>query len=231
MQVTIHPYSRVFFFITGVLGAILCTNNFLLFFFWLIVLAPLMIITGNGKVHFKFLLIVVFPMAIMLSFLFLIVLHNTIETFTSIIQTLLKLIVFTTIVQLTLLIPSNQVYSTFKMWGMKGNVLVTSLGSYIVWVDVKSRSDKILTARFARGFIAERNFITKLRQLPYLLIPLIVGIIRTATERAESWEQKKMLYRIEILKEQKIQYNIYMNASIVMIVTVWLMLNIYLRWK
>jgi hypothetical protein len=189
-----------------------------------------MIITGNGKTHLNFLLIVVLPMAMMLSFLFWIILHDSIENFASVIMTLLKLITYTTIIQLVLIIPANQVYITFKMWGMKGNTLVTFLGSYIVWVDIINRSNKILTARFARGFITKRTFIAKLKQIPHLLIPLIIGIIRTATERSESWDQKKMLYRVEILKMQKIRYNPYLNFVIIAVGFIWLFLNIYMRW-
>lgn len=228
---TFHPYSRVFLFVTGIVGAILCTNNLLLLFFWLLILLPLMILTGNAKSHFSFLLLVVLPMSVMLSFLFWIVLNHSADNFNSITQTILKLICYTTVVQVVLLIPSNQVYSTFKMWGMKGDTLVTFLGSYIVWVDVINRSDKILTARFARGFISERTFLAKLKQLPHLLIPLIIGIIRTATERSESWEQKKILYRIELLKTQKVKPNLFLNSGIVFIGIVWFCLNIYLRWK
>jgi len=226
-----HPYSRVFLFITGFAGAIFCINNLLLLIFWLIFLLPLMILTGNAKSHFSFLLVVVLPMSIMLSFLFWIVLDHSGDNFNTVTQTILKLICYTTVVQLALLIPSNQVYYTFKMWGMKGDTLVTFLGSYIVWVDVINRSDKILTARFARGFISERKFLTMLKQIPYLLIPLIIGIIRTATERSESWEQKKILYRIEFITTQKVKHNMFLNSGIIFIGIVWLSVNIYFRWK
>ena len=211
------------------LGAILCTNNILLLIFWLCFLLPLMIITGNVRLHLNFILVVVFPMFAMLTYLNWIILNKTLEEFNNVYMTILKLISYTSIFQISLIIPSNQVYSTFKMWGLKKDILITALGSYIIWIDIISRSDKILTARFARGFISERTFITKLKQLPYLLIPLIVGILRTATERAESWEQKKLIERIEIMKMQNVKYNILLNLVLLVIVLFWLILNSYLR--
>jgi len=231
MQANIHPYSRIFFLITGIAGGAFCTNNFLLLAFWLLVLLPLMMITGNGKAHFSFLLVVVLPMSAMLLFLSWIVWDKSTADFGNVLLTILKMIVYTTIVQVVLIIPSSQVYTTFKKWGMKGDMLVTSLGSYIVWVDIVNRSDKILTARFARGFIPARTFITRLKQLPHLLIPLIVGIIRTATERSESWQQKKVLYRIEVMKASEIKYNAFINAGMITAGAAWLLLNICLRWK
>lgn len=230
MQIAIHPFIRILFFITGILGAILCTNNLLLLFFWIAILIPLMVLTGNGKAHFKFILVVVLPMTLMLFFLFGVVLHKTIDNFASVIQTILKLINYTTIFQVVLLIPPNQVYYTFKSWGMKGGTLVTFLGSYIVWVDITNRSDKILTARFARGFITERTFLTRLKQIPYLLIPLIIGIMRTAVERSESWKQKGLLYRIQNLNIKKIHYSIILNSLIFIIAMAWLIINIYEKW-
>jgi hypothetical protein len=230
MKLIIHPHIRVLFFLSGIIGTVLSTSNFHLLVFWIAFLLPLIILTGNLKVHFKFLLVVILPMSAMLSFLFWVILHNTIDNFGSVLQTILKLIIYTTVFQVTLLIPANQLYSTFKMWGLKGSTLITTLGSYIVWVDIVNRSDKILTARFARGFIAKRTLITNLKQLPYLLIPLIIGIIRTATERSESWDQKKMLYRIEVMKPQRIQYNSYLNICILIPSTIWLVINAFLSW-
>jgi len=230
VRVSIHPYVRILFLIAGLCGAIFCENDLALFLFWVCILIPFMTITNNLKTHIRFLLLVVLPMFGMLSFLQIIVLHNVNQYNEVVLRTVLKLIVYTTIVQFVLIIPPNQIHATFKMWGMKNDVLVTSLGSYIVWIDIISRSNKILTARFARGFIVKRTFIAKLKQLPHLLIPLIVGILRTATERAESWQQKGILYKIEMKKANKVEYTPYFNAIICIVASTWLFLNFYIKW-
>ncbi|MEI6681656.1 MAG: hypothetical protein WCO44_03460 [Bacteroidota bacterium] len=231
MSANIHPYCRLIFFLIGITGVIVSSSPLLLLLFWLFFLLPLMAITQNLKIHLRFLLVVVLPMTVMLLFLNWILFSLSNEKVTPVLMTILKLICYTTIFQVVLLIPSDQVFSTFKKWGMRGGTLVTALGSYIVWVDIINRSDKIITARFARGFIAERTFLAKLKQLPKLLIPLIVGIMRTATERAESWEQKKMLHRIEVLQTKQKPYGFLMNFSILVISVFWFVLTIYLRWN
>jgi len=231
MQVSIHPYTRIIFFLAGISGAILCNSNIVLLIFWLAVLLPLMIVTKNIKIHFAFLYLVVLPMSIMLSFLYWVVLHNALANFDNVILIVLKLIIYTTVVQFVLLIPSNQLYYTFKKFGMRGSTLITALGSYIVWVDVINRSNKILTARFARGFVSKRTFFAKLMQLPHLLIPLIIGIMRTAAERSESWEQKKIFYRIDTMKTDEFKYSLNWNIVIIIIALSWLVLNTLLLWK
>jgi energy-coupling factor transporter transmembrane protein EcfT len=231
MQANIHPYTRIAFFITGIAGGFFCTSNLLLLGFWLLILLPLMMITGNAGAHMRFLLVVVLPMAAMLLLLSWIVSEKSSENFDQVLLTILKVIAYTTIVQVVLIIPPEQVYSTFRKWGLKGDTLVTSLGSYIVWVDIVNRSGKILTARFARGFIAERTFIAKLKQMPHLLIPLIVSIIRTATERSESWQQKQLLQRVGVMKAAEVSYSKPVNAVMLIAGMGWLLLNIFLKWN
>lgn len=170
-------------------------------------------------------------MSIMLTILFFVVLKHTFLNFNNLALTVLKLLCYTTVFQLALIIPLKQVYYTFRKWGIKGDALITSLGSYIVWVDVINRSDKILTARFARGFIPKRTFVAKLKQLPLLLIPLTVGIIRTAVERSESWEQKNLLNRIGFIKLEKFKFSITANLLIIVISITWAILNIFTLWK
>lgn len=224
----IHPYVRLIFLLGGLTGAILCSSNLSLTCFWIMFLIPLIIIANNFKTHVRFILIVVLPMLVMLLFVHWVTVDDMHAGISSTIALLLKLIVYTTVIQLTLTIPSQDLLPTLKMWGMRKGALITSLGVYVVWVDVFRRSEKILTARFARGYIPERTFITKLKQLPHLLIPLIIGIMRTSTERAESWEQKNLLYRIENIELAKMQYSPILNIVLVVVPIVWAFINTYL---
>jgi energy-coupling factor transporter transmembrane protein EcfT len=140
---------------------------------------------------------------------------------------MLKLIIFTSVFQLTLLIPPEILITTFKKWGLKGEALLTILGAFTVWADIKTRTDKILSARFARGFIEERTFLNKARQLPYVLVPLVIGIIRTAIERADSWEQKNILHLLKNHKVMEPEYPFVFNGFILAGITCWFILAFY----
>lgn len=224
MKLHFHPYTRIVFFLLGITGAFLCKNNFILLTFWLILLVPTTIITNSFKAHLKLLTIVAVPMLSMLIFLEIAVKGN--YNLQSTYSLVLKLISYTTIFQLCLNIPPKHLFTTFRMWGLKGETLIIFLGSYTVFVDVKKRANKILTARFSRGFIKKRTILNKFKQVPHLLVPLIIGILRTATERSESWEEKDMLGCLENLKVKPFEFNLLFNLMYSILVISWFFVNL-----
>lgn len=229
LNLQLHPYTRVLLLVIGIAGAILCLNTLSLIIFWITFLIPLLTINSNIKTHLKFLLVVALPMLFMLGLSQWVIFKDFIH-FESVLITVLKVIVYTSIIHIALIIPQDQILATFKMWNFKNEVLITALGSYIVWVDIAGRADKIITARFSRGFINKRTLSSKLKQFPHLLIPLIIGIMRTATERADSWEQKKIIQRLEAMKADKIKVSTVFNILIVLIFSLWLGYNLFAKY-
>lgn len=224
-QLKIHPYTRILLLVTGIAGCLLCNNVYVLLIFWLSFIFPMAIATNNFKTHIKFLAIAVLPMFIMLSFSYWLIVRDF-HNYVSVLFTVLNIIICTSLIQIALIIPSEDILTTFRMWGLKKGALVTITGSYIVWVDIVSRADKIVTARFARGFIGKRTAWSKIKQLPHLLIPLIIGIMRTATERSASWEQKKMVSRIESMPISPINKSVKFNLLISLIALYWFLHNL-----
>lgn len=221
-----HPYSRVLFLICGLSGSAVCQNTWLLAGFWIAVLIPLTVSIGKFKSHLRFLLIGAVPMFLLLYLSNFIQKVNQPSGLETAAQTVLRIISLATVAQLVLTIPLDHIISTFKAWGMKGNVLILSLGAYTVWADMANRSDKIITARFARGFVAKRTLLSRLSQIPYLIIPLTIGMMRAAAIRSDSWDQKKLLHRIEIVEMDKINYGMSLNVIIFITSLSWLTLNI-----
>ncbi|MCC8147206.1 MAG: hypothetical protein LIO93_12410 [Bacteroidales bacterium] len=117
--------------------------------------------------------------------------------------------------------------TTLKKWKIKGEALITVLGAFTVWTDVSNRAQKILTARFSRGFIRERTVIQKIKQFPFVLIPLVIGVLRTSTERAESWEQKDIIYLMEINESDSIKTSLFLNVFLLAASCTWLIISIY----
>lgn len=224
-----HPYSRVLFLVCGLVGSAVCQNIWLLAGFWIAVLIPLAIFTGKFKSHLRFLFIGAVPMFLLLYLSSFIQKANHLSGLEIAAQTVLRVISLATVAQLMLSIPLEQIISTFKAWGMKGNAMVLSLGAYTVWADMVNRSDKIITARFARGFVAKRTLLSRLSQIPYLIIPLTIGMMRAAVVRSDSWDQKRLLHRIETVDMDKINYGATLNVAIFITSLSWLTLNIIFR--
>lgn len=224
----LHPYTRLIFLIAGITGTILCENTLYLLFFWLVILIPVLTINKNIKTHLNFLLVAMLPMLVMLTLSHWIIFKNW-SHFELVLNTVLKVIVYTSIIHIALIIPQEHVLATFKMWKMKNEILITTLGSYIVWVDIANRADKIITARFSRGYITKRTFWAKLKQFPHLLIPLIIGIMRTASERAYSWEQKRIIQRLDVMNATKIEVSTLFNFFISILIVLWFGYNLVLK--
>lgn len=194
-KLSINPYIRLLFLAGSLTGILLINKIEWLLCFYFIVIIPLFVLSSQIKRHLNLLLFAF--VAIYLSFILLYIVVLKEGNWQFIHLKILKLLLLTSAIQITLSIPANQLISTFKKWGLKGETLITVLGAFTVWTDVTYRSEKIITARFARGFVGKRNRINTAKQFPFVLVPLVVGILRTATERADSWGQKNILQLIK----------------------------------
>lgn len=220
-----HPYVRLLFLINCTTGTFFINKTYLLLIFYLLLILPLFILSAQFKKHFKLILFGIFPIYLSFILLYIVVLKSSKGDWDFIHLKMLKLILLTSIVQLTLSIPSENLIPTFKMWRLKGESLITILGSFTVWADVNYRAEKIITARFSRGFIRKRTIFNKAKQFPFILVPLVIGILRTSIERAESWEQKNILQLVEANKLEKINYPILSNGLLLVISLFWLIIG------
>jgi energy-coupling factor transporter transmembrane protein EcfT len=225
----INPYIRLIFLVCCIAGTILINNILWLIGCYVVIILPLFLYGCQTMKHIKLMLFGMLPIYLSFILLYIIILNGSNGGWEFVNLKLLKLVLFTSVIQLTLLIPDQYLISTFKLWGLKGEALITVLGAFTVWTDVNYRADKIVTARFSRGFIKKRTALQKIKQFPYVLIPLVVGIIRTATERAESWEQKDIMYLVEVNKSEKVQSPLFLNIGIFVVSISCLLLGIYYK--
>ena len=209
----INPYIRLLFLICFITGTILINNILWLVGGYVFVILPLFLYGNQMKKHIRLMLLGMFPVYLSFVLLYIIILKGSNGGWEFINLSVLKLTLFTSTIQLTLLIPDQHLISTFKSWGLKGETLMTVLGAYTVWTDVNYRANQIITARFSRGFIKKRTVLQKIKQFPHVLIPLVVGIIRTATERAESWEQKNIMYLVEANQPEQVKSPVFFTES------------------
>ncbi len=213
----IHPFVRITFLLCAFTGSILCDNVLIVFAFYLTIIVPLFFLQNKIFTHLKFLLLGVVPIFLSFILLNIIVLQSKSGGWEYIFERVLRLTVYASIFQIVLTIPANDLFNTFKKWGLKGESLVTVISAFAVWSEITNRADKIVTARLSKGYVKRRNIFSMAMQFPYTLNPLIIGVIRTAVERADSWHNKNILNLIDNYIGTENKYNLILNTVIVII--------------
>lgn len=226
----IHPHCRLLFLISSLMTFLLTGNfNFLLGFYILFIL-PLVFILDLIRVHLRLFVFGLIPIFFTFILLYIIILKGSSDGWDFILVKCLKILGITSVFQISLSIPPNMLFTTFKKWGFKGDRLLTLIGAFTVWADIKTRANQIITARFARGFIGKRNLVNTAKQFPYVIVPLIIGIMRTSIERVEVWEQRNIPYLIDNRKDEQIKYSVLINLLIVIIPFALMLIIIYLKY-
>jgi hypothetical protein len=126
-------------------------------------------------------------------------------------------------------IPTRLLPATLRGWGLRGEGLVVALGVFAVEPELKLRAEQILVARRARGLLAGSRW-AGIKQLPYLLRPLLVWSIRSAVHRADVWEQRAMLLRVEQLPTEANPFSSTAGAISLTLAILWFIAAIFFRW-
>lgn len=223
-KIYIHPFVRILFLVFVVAGTIMNNLLYQLGLAYIVIIVPLILLAGLFKNHLKLLFLGMVPIFLSFVLLYQIILHYP-WIFTG--MKIAKLLIITTSFQIALSIPQEIMLATFKKWKIGSETKITLIGAYSVWADILSRTNLILTARFARGFIPTRNFVNTIRQVPYVFIPLVTGIMRTSTERATSWEEKDILSLIDRYESRESIFPFFFNLLIFIVSTIWLIIGVY----
>ena len=224
-----HPYIRLFFLFLATIGTGLTIQPIQVFLFYFFFLIPLLIVSKRIKTHLRFLLIGILPIFISFILINILILNSKNGGWDFIILKTIKILVYATIFQYVFYIPATDLLNTLKMWKLKGDGLITVLSSYTVWNEIINKAGKIVTARLARGYIGRRNTVNLAKQLPFVLNPLVIGVMRTSIERAESWHQKDIITLTQNIKVSKSNYSATFNLGILIVAICYLLLGIYSR--
>lgn len=227
----IHPFVRIAFLICAVVGIFLAKGILPILLFYLLAILPLFVFSKKIKAHLKFLLFGVVPIFLSFILIYIIVLQVKNGGWEYIIEKVLRLTSIASAFQIVLTIPANDLFNTFKKWGLKGESLITVISVFSVWSEISNRADKIVTARLSKGYVKNRNLLSMAVQFPYTLNPLIIGVIRTSVERAESWQSKNILHLVDNYKSSNTDYNKLFNFSVVFISVVYLSCTLFLYFK
>lgn len=237
---TVHPYIRLTFAALIIVGTAVSNYLYFLAAGWFLIIIPLTVILRVFRKHLLFLLYAIFPILVLLLVVNAVLLptfqsSNGMYTSMAGVQvallTVIKLILFTSVLQLTLHIPDEELFTTLKAWGIRNDGLVIYLGALTIWADVQTKANKIVDARFARGLVKNRSIFQRIRQIPFVIRPLIAGILFSSVERSQSWKQKKLLSKLENLNMVSIRYHYTASVVLILISVIWCIASVYLRNK
>ena len=206
---TIHPLARGLATLTAATGCALVRDPVALGFFW-VLLTPLLLRGGLARAQLRFLMWVLMPIAAALIVVWGFVVaappgavpgSARLDGLRFAATTSLRLAALGSLWQLCFLtLPASALRSTLRSWGLSSNGLIVVLGSLVVMPDIVLRGHQVLTARYARGFVATGGWWSRARQLPALLPPLSAWVLRSAIQRGENWNHRGLIGRFESLE-------------------------------
>ncbi len=225
--INLHPYIRLFFLVGTITCVIFSHQIWFLGLLYLLFIIPLIILTCTIRNHIRLLFFGIFPITLTFILIYILVLKGNNGGWDFIFLKTLKILDLTSIFQIALTIKPDSLFSTFSKIGIKGEKLITVIGAFTVWADIKRRSEQIITARFARGFVGKRSYINIAKQFPYIMIPLIIGILRTSIERSRTWTQWNIVDLINNKKQKKQEFPVFANLAIALVTTFCLIIGIF----
>lgn len=222
-----HPYIRLLFLLLSIGGTFIAVQISQVVIFYLLVLLPLIVLSKQIKAHFRFILIGIIPVFLSLILINILILEGRNGDWNFVLLKISKLTIYSSVFQFVFFIPTIDLLNTLKKWNLKGEALITIISSFTVWNEIIDNANKIVTARLARGYIGRRNMLNLAKQLPYVLNPLVIGVMRTSIERAESWDKKHIIHLVQNMKEDDISYSYTYNLLMIMFASVYFLFGIY----
>jgi energy-coupling factor transport system substrate-specific component len=232
---SIHPVARGLATVIGIIGVYLADNVVVLVFVWLAIILPLCMTAGISRKHMRITGMVVLPLCLLLVALWGWIVgappdqmpgSNPEGGVQYALLISLRLAVVGGIFQLGFLsIPQAELLSTFWHWGIRRDNLIVAIGAFTIFPELKIRAEQITTARYARGLLPDRRLITRFRQLPYLLRPLLVWSLRAAIQRSELWDQKRLLDRVGHMRHAY-EGSRLRDGAFIGISLIWLVINL-----
>lgn len=222
-----HPYIRLLFLLLSIGGTLIAVQISQVVIYYLLVLFPLIVLSKQTKSHLRFILIGILPIFLSLILINILILDGKSGGWIFILLKIAKLTVYASVFQFVFFIPTIDLLNTLKKWTLKGEILITIISSFTVWNEIINNANKIVTARLARGYIGKRNIVNLAKQLPYVLNPLVIGVMRTSIERAETWEKKQIISLVQNIENTKTSYSFTYNLLMIVFAVIYLLFGIY----
>ena len=203
------------------------------------VIAAVLLASGTFRSHARFLLVVVLPMAALSLTVWPFLIGappgevagtNPIGALRFAGVTVLRLALIGAIFQAGILtVQSRYLAVTFRRWGLRGEWLIAALGAMVLGPEMKRRADRIFTAALARGLLPSRSLWNRIRILPTMLVPLTAWSLRSAISRADVWQERCLLERINNLAKQPDPGSWPIGALYILLASLWVAVAVVSR--
>ena len=215
----IHPYTRILlFFIIGA-GIFLVKTSLYFIALYAVILLPLLVLQKALKVHFYFIIFGVLPFYLSSIFLYRFISTKTLS-WNDLHFFVLRTMVLISLVQVIFSQSKEELIFTLKKWKLNTNTIILIISSATLLEDIKRRSELIIEARFARGYVGRRTLWNTIIQIPFVLLPLVISILKTADQRAENWQQRNITELISGY-QITIKYSYLFNGVIIIASFLW----------
>jgi len=209
----IHPYIRIFLFLLIILIVFYRNSNFSIGAY--VGILTVFFFTNKLTGHLKLFLLGMFP--IYLSYFYLYYLIPEAPLPLDVIHLkFLKVILIASAFQLLFSNNFEELVDTIRTLRIKGNLKLIILSTYSMIDEVQKKSYKIISARYAAGYVKKRTWWNAVRQFPYILIPLLTQLLEIAEERSKSWDEKNMVSLLENYRV-KIYYSFSFNVCVFLV--------------
>lgn len=219
----IHPFTRIVLFLLLGTGIFFVENPLYFIILYTIILLPLIIIQKAIKTHLYFIAFGMLPFYLSYIFLYRYITENM--TWRELHFFTMRTMVIISLVQVIFTLVGEELIFSLKKWRIKNDTIILIISSVTLLEDIKRRSDIIINARFARGYISKRTWWNKIVQMPYILVPLIISILKTAELKAVNWQQRNIIELISSY-QVSIKYSYFFNGLVIMISIIWMYLVI-----
>lgn len=120
---------------------------------------------------------------------------------------------------------------TAKSLGLGNTAIVALAGSLALLPEIQLRLRQIVTAQKARGLLATNTWFQRLVTFPTLLPPLVGWVLRSAVQRGETWEHRRLLDLALEASPRKTTSTFAFWVVMSLLGTGWLALNLVLRFR
>jgi energy-coupling factor transporter transmembrane protein EcfT len=225
--------------ILAMVGSVITKNLILLLGGWLLVVLPLTVILKIFRHHLRYLGGFILPLSAMLLFVWYFLIgappeqalgSNPLAGANYAMATSVRLALLGGLAQTIFLpIPLDHLSSRLSQVGIRGDLLIIIISAFALIPEFGQRANKIITARYARGLIENRSLVNRLKQLPYVIRPLLTGALRTALSRMEVWDEWGHVENIAYLSQSSARTSNVMPLLYLASSLVWLGLAIFLK--
>lgn len=237
--VEIHPWVRGLAAVLAIIGTMTVTSVAGAGVAWLTVMLPLAAAGGVVRKHLKFVLTFVLPISCALFVVWWGVVGappgsprgsapGAGALYAGLVS--MRLVLLGGVGHLCLAtIRPERLVPTLKAWGLKGELLVITVSGMTLAQEMRLRGEQVLTARYARGFVARRSLVSDLLQLPFVLRPMLAWVLRAAIQRGEVWQQRGLLERMSVTPPAEGRYSLVAGALYLALAVCWFLFAVATR--